>query len=1108
MSGTLGFLLRMSKKRKLLIFIGLALLLVLCTAVAMVLYYVESPGKLKVLVEGSISRATGTECSIREFSYSLNPLSIHARGIQLIDHVQRFYLEIPELVTELSLQGPFTRKSLVVKHLTLTGLSLNTYRSSSLTETGDKQAATGFFSRLARGLVALLLFRDIQVDDAELSGGHVSSEMGEQMLTMSGIHLTMNEGTSLQISCYGRLRWGSEDVEVTMPYLQFTADRAISIVDPEVRMSLKGEGMTFTTPRGKAESLSGEAKVVYDRDKKLLVFDSARLSSQTLTLNQGNGSASPPFAMQFNADGFVDFSSARAGAERFHLIVNQIVEATGAFHARMGAHPEVKLTDLVLQMTLQKSWPLLAEALGIKPSSFLFGGVAHVTGNLDGILEGNAWRWACDLQARLKDNDVSFTIPDAQGRGVVTADIQVKGLLPVVETALTFAVEKGEFSWKGMGVKSARAAFSASGKGRDFDVRNLNFRASRAEFALGGKRVQVPDINAQMQRGTIHSTPTQLGFPRIDIHTSLMKNLQLSVDAHEGQVTFGLEGKEVGIFSLAQALNLVPPDWQVEGLDSFLMKGTLKEGGHWLLESKWNLDQFAFQSPDLRHAGEKISLGLHIRATGGMNQTRWATAVEGSVVKGGLLYDRIYLDLQKNSLYFQFQGSYDLSHGTADISGIKFVLKDLLSLEAEGQLTDLTLQQPCHLRVRLPRMQLKPAFQFLIKDPLEQEVPFLAELDMGGDVTAEMEFRKGTEGWRLLGHCSWREGEILGKGFSVEGIELDLPFWGENPGTSVQPSFKGKFPFPEDFQREGSLFIQSMALPYLPKQPFAARTHTTPNLISLSPHDSIKAPGGEIELGPISIHGLFTLFPSLVTSVTLKEGDLAPILSELWSHPLQGSIRGKLDVLNFDGDRVQTRGNVRVRAFGGEIALSNLGGSGLLGPTPTFLLDATWKDLYLAELTEGTPFEKIEGILRGQVKHLEIVGGEPQRFDLFMETVQTKDVPQKIGVRALENIARIGGGGSPFIGLAGTLASLFKEFPYDKIAIQASLENDVFRIDGPLKEGDKVYLVKRSGFSGVNVVNQDPDRRVSFKDMVKRIKRVAASKGSVSVEEQNSKHNN
>ncbi len=238
--------------------------------------------------------------------------------------------------------------------------------------------------------------------------------------------------------------------------------------------------------------------------------------------------------------------------------MNQILEATGALHALTGANPEVKLTGLVLQMTLQKAWPLLSQAFGIKPSSFEFGGVADVTGNLDGILEENTWQWNCELQARLKDNDVSFTMPDTHGRGVVTADLQVKGLFPAVETALIFAVEKGELSWKGMGVHSARADFSASGKGLDFDVQNLNFRASQVEFPLGGKRVQAPDINAQTQSGTIHFAPTQLSFPRIDIHASSMKNLQLSVDSHDGQVTFGLEGKEVRIFTLAQALSLIP----------------------------------------------------------------------------------------------------------------------------------------------------------------------------------------------------------------------------------------------------------------------------------------------------------------------------------------------------------------------------------------------------------------------------------------------------------------------------------------------------------------------------------------------------------------------
>jgi hypothetical protein len=464
--------------------------------------------------------------------------------------------------------------------------------------------------------------------------------------------------------------------------------------------------------------------------------------------------------------------------------------------------------------------------------------------------------------------------------------------------------------------------------------------------------------------------------------------------------------------------------------------------------------------------------------------------------------------LNRNSLQFQADGTHDLSTGTTDLKDFKLTLRDLLSLEAEGQLADLALQRPCHLRVRLPRVHLKPAFQLFFKEPFEREAPFLAELTVEGDLMAEMEFQKGSEGWKLLGRCSWHDGGIFGEGFMIEGIDVDLPFWGENPGASMEASYRGKHPASKDFPREGSLFIRSMALPFLPKQSFTARAQSTPNLISFTVRDPVSTPGGKIELGPISLRGLSTLSPSLVTSATLSEGDLTPFLSELWSHPVEGSIGAKLDVLHFDSDHIKTRGDVSIRAFGGVIVLSNLGVSGVLSPTPAILLDATWQDLNLAQLTEGTPFEKVEGILRGQVKSLEMVGAEPQRFDLFMETVQTQEVPQKIGVRALENIARIGGGGSPFLGLAGALTSLFKEFPYDKIAIQASLENDVFRIDGPLKEGDKVYLVKRSGLSGVNVVNQDPDRQISFKDMTKRIKRVTESARGLPAEEQNPKNNN
>jgi hypothetical protein len=82
------------------------------------------------------------------------------------------------------------------------------------------------------------------------------------------------------------------------------------------------------------------------------------------------------------------------------------------------------------------------------------------------------------------------------------------------------------------------------------------------------------------------------------------------------------------------------------------------------------------------------------------------------------------------------------------------------------------------------------------------------------------------------------------------------------------------------------------------------------------------------------------------------------------------------------------------------------------------------------------------------------------------------------------------------MGAAGVFGSFFKLLPYEKIGVQASLQNDVFRVNGTIKEGGKEYLIKRGGLSGVNIINQNPDNRIRFKDMVKRVRRVVSqSKG-------------
>ncbi|MBW2148987.1 MAG: hypothetical protein JRI22_18420 [Deltaproteobacteria bacterium] len=403
---------------------------------------------------------------------------------------------------------------------------------------------------------------------------------------------------------------------------------------------------------------------------------------------------------------------------------------------------------------------------------------------------------------------------------------------------------------------------------------------------------------------------------------------------------------------------------------------------------------------------------------------------------------------------------------------------------ARGTLLQRVQDYRTRFFVSIPKISLEPVFQHFLLEPFQTERPYLAALNIGGAISAELELTGDGSDWMLLGHFMWHSGELSSDtdGFSFSGIDLDLPVWFQtHKGKSGQETVKGK------------LSIQYMTLPLLPKQALTLQLDAGSNLLSVRSPTILRAPGGEIRLGPVVCKDLFISRPSIETSLALNSIDLTPFLSEIWSRPIQGTIEGTLESIHFAGDTLSSRGEIKAKVFGGELIFSEFYASGIVTSVPVFKLNARFNDLSLAKLTKGTSFGKIEGILRGHIKDLEIAFGQPQRFNLLLETVKKKGVPQKISVRAVENIARIGGGQSPFTGISGVFSSFFRELPYKKIGVRASLENDVFRINGTIKEGGTEYLVKRGVFSGVNIINQNPDNRISFKDMVKRIKRVTAS---------------
>ncbi len=536
----------------------------------------------------------------------------------------------------------------------------------------------------------------------------------------------------------------------------------------------------------------------------------------------------------------------------------------------------------------------------------------------------------------------------------------------------------------------------------------------------------------------------------------------------------------------ARALNLVPPGWQISGIDSIQIRANQKQKETWSFISEIGFQEVGFENRDSSCAGEKISLNAKIAGEIDLKKTLIAARASFEVNRGEALYDRFYLNLNSNVFSCSCDAAYDLSKKFLQLSGLSLGIKDILALNMHGNILHGPVDQRINLSLNIPKTSLKPVFDHFVLEPFQTEKPVLSALKIGGDISADLKLTGIGKDRMVTGNFLWHDGELslTENDLSFRGIELDLPVWYQTQkGGKVTEKTKGNLSF------------RSMKLPMLPEQPLNLQLNAGPNSLAIKSPTLIRIPGGSVRIGPLAGKDIFGTQPSINTSLTMNAVEIQPLLSGIRQQPVTGTINGKLDPIHFKGETLTTRGNIRAGVFGGEIILSDLGGSGMFTSTPVFRMSARMNALRLAGMTEGTSFGKIEGVLGGYVRDLEVAYGQPQKFDLLLETVETKGVSQKISVKAVDNIARIGGGQSPFVGLAGGFAMLFKEFPYKKIGVRASLENDVFRVNGTIREGGKEYIIKRGSFSGVDIVNQNPDNRASFKDMVKRIKRVTADRG-------------
>jgi len=1079
----------MKAGRKLILMICLVLLLSVASVAGAVFYYYANPSSAKHLLETSLSRATGASIAIRSLSCGLRPLHIAANGITVEPgkDMHGVYLELPDLYAAFSLDGSFGRKSLTVKRLEAKGLSCRISQDTSASDMAQRPQTPSFFSSMLKRAFAFFVFRDLKLEGATLTDGAAVVQFNDQTLRVNGLQGRLNADHRVEISYGARLEWPSRRMHLLAPLVEMKTDGAISLVNTQIGFSISLDDVLFESPFADLENLQGGARLVYRPDRSEVTFEDMNLTLQEADINKGGQKDPVRLELHVTADGAFSLKNHQLTVRSLHFTMGDRLQFEGELDAAVGTRKKIDLKVANCLLTPQDLFPLLPAGLRKGTDPLKLGGPIHLTGRIRGVEEETEWAWDADLEARLKQNQISFTTGHVSMSGALTGNIGARGRVPDMEMSTDLKAQSVIFRGNGIEVEPSEAAISFSGRYPVLDLKDLSARIPFVTARFRNRAIRVNDIRLEAGKGRVNAATRTGSLPEIRFDSSLLKNIMASLKAVDGKLKIAeIQGKETGIAGFAMGLDLLPPGWKLAGRDAVQVQVQFDGNQGMAVTSEWAFQDLGFQSPDGTFVGENLSLKATINGNTDPSSHVITADIAMDADGGEVLYDRFYVDLKRYPLSSLCTGTYNTQAGILQLSNLKLGLKDILTCELNGRLFEREPAWQLDLTAHIPEIPLKPLFGLFVVEPFQAEKPLLRAIQVGGMVSANVNLTGTLSSWTAKGSVRWNHGVVSSedRGMSLKGIGLALPLWVRSHDADGAVKVLN-----------GRLSIDSVSLPFIPEQALAFPLEAGPNRLSVVSPTVVKIPGGNVRLGPILIRGLPGSMPSVSTDLAMNRGDMGPLLAPVWPRPIEGTLTGTLNPIRVEEGRLTSSGALTARMFDGEVTFSDPGVSGLFTRTPVFKLNARWKDLNLSELTADTAFGKIEGVLNGHAKDLEIAQGQVQKFDLLVETVWKEGTPQRISVKAVDNIARIGGGQSPFVGMAGMFASVFKEFPYEKIGVHATLENDVFRINGTIREGDTEYLIKRGLLSGVNVVNQNPDNQVSFKDMVKRIKRVSTSKG-------------
>jgi hypothetical protein len=489
--------------------------------------------------------------------------------------------------------------------------------------------------------------------------------------------------------------------------------------------------------------------------------------------------------------------------------------------------------------------------------------------------------------------------------------------------------------------------------------------------------------------------------------------------------------------------------------------------------------QGGFSSPNGTTAAQGVNGKLAVEFMRVAPEQKLAFNLRAEQRDGEYLWGKYYNNLVGRQASLTMDGAFFLGGGQRfELRGwLDFFQTGDYSFTAGGEGSDWALHfkaaDVSHARV----------IETLLKEYLKGLSPSLASLSVTGTSFFDTTIRHEGDALIISGTYRTDDASLTAPDMqvSIQKIAADVPFTLEYPssGTAVTPSQEPGFIRFQTLQRR-RLTVESLKVPLVISQ----------NRLEVPEPIAVPFFGGQVHLYGLQIDDV--LFPTRYRfGVRIANVDLGRMTRRLTGIEYPGTINADLGMMRYENNRITSEGNALVTLFGGEIEATDLFGENLASVSRKIGGDITFRNISLDELTRKIAVGKITGVIQGSLKNFVMEYGEPASFVLVVESVPRRGVEQSISMDAIQSISILGTGVDSALNRG--ITQFFKEYPYSKIGLRCVLKNDQFSVNGTIHDGGKEYLVRRGWLRGVDVINQNPNNVISFRDMEERVKRISRS---------------